>query len=304
MAHFERRGFGPRIPIGGSLPLPSPNPARCRACERFDAAERAAIEERDLPDHDLVGCTCNEREIDLLYVSPTQFRMRPQVGTPCRMTIDMVAAYLERPSIGESKDAAGAISMALYQDNVRQKETLTHVWAISADVDENGDVDHVADALANYNAVVHSTFHSCGSDCAHASIGTCEKWPKRGGCSARSATSRRRGRGEEPKEEPRAIARHRRAGGLLLGGGAASQGGGADEPRSLHSREVMKRKLNRAHEARVDSKPGISRRCPRNWAVRRGCASSFTARVRNPSAFYAAIQSSRFPVGPLNQPSS
>ncbi|HEV3193379.1 MAG TPA: hypothetical protein VGY54_22885 [Polyangiaceae bacterium] len=132
----------------------------CAACIAFDAAERAAIEGVDMPPHAVDGCTCEEPELDVLYVSSEQFPCKPQVGTPLRMTFDMISGYCSRPSIGNAKDVGGAISIALYRDNIRRKNNLVHVWAVAIDVDQNGDVDHVADALANYDAIIHSTFRS------------------------------------------------------------------------------------------------------------------------------------------------
>jgi hypothetical protein len=72
----------------------------------------------------------------------------------------MLRDYLSRPSIGEAKDIAGAWSPALYVDDVRRKANLVRIWALVVDVDENGDVDAVADAVRSYAAVVLETFRS------------------------------------------------------------------------------------------------------------------------------------------------
>lgn len=106
------------------------------------------------------GCACEEREIDVLYISPEQFRGKPQVGTRCKMEWDSFAAYLSRPSVGNAKDVAGGYSPALYVDNIRRKAGVRCVWALVVDVDECGDVDRVADAVAGYRAIVHETFSS------------------------------------------------------------------------------------------------------------------------------------------------
>ncbi len=99
-------------------------------------------------------------QLDVLYISPERFRASPQVGVPCVMPWESLAAYLSRPSVGASKDAEGGISPALYTDSIRRKANLLHVGALVLDLDEGGDVDRVADVLTKYSAVVHETFSS------------------------------------------------------------------------------------------------------------------------------------------------
>ncbi|HSY24332.1 MAG TPA: hypothetical protein VK841_19525 [Polyangiaceae bacterium] len=111
-------------------------------------------------DHPISECTCTESEIDVLYISPERFRASPQVGVPCRMPWGSLGAYLSRPSIGDSKDEAGAWSPALYRDNIRRKANLLSIGALVLDFDENGDVDLVADALSLHEAIIHETFSS------------------------------------------------------------------------------------------------------------------------------------------------
>lgn len=101
-----------------------------------------------------------ERELDVLYVSPDRFRAQPQIGTPCRMTWRQIAAYLSRPSIGEAKDEAGAWSPGLYRDNVRRKAHLVSIGALVVDVDDGGDVERAAEQVRRYRAIVHETFSS------------------------------------------------------------------------------------------------------------------------------------------------
>ncbi len=98
--------------------------------------------------------------LDVLFVRPESFRASPQIGTACRVTFRELAAYLGRPTIGESKEIAGAWSPALYAGSVRRKSTLLHACALVVDVDEGGDVDHVSGLVARYRAIVHSTFSS------------------------------------------------------------------------------------------------------------------------------------------------
>jgi hypothetical protein len=76
------------------------------------------------------------------------------------MTWRELAVYLSRASPGAAKDEAGAWSPALYDHNVRRKGSLVRIHAMVVDIDENGDVDQVADALARYAAIVHETFSS------------------------------------------------------------------------------------------------------------------------------------------------
>jgi hypothetical protein len=110
--------------------------------------------------HAIEGCTCDEREVDLLYIPPERFRAAPQVGIPCRMPWQSLAVYLSRPSVGDEKDEAGAWSPAVYTDNVRRKANLVSIGALVIDVDESGDVDDVAEAVSKYACVVHETFSS------------------------------------------------------------------------------------------------------------------------------------------------
>jgi hypothetical protein len=103
-------------------------------------------------------------QLDVLYISPERFRASPQIGVPCVMEWSTLAGYLSRPSSGDAKDEAGGYSPALYQDNVRRKSALVSIGALVLDIDEAGDVDEVADALARYDAIVHETFSSTNDD--------------------------------------------------------------------------------------------------------------------------------------------
>ena len=82
--------------------------------------------------------------MDLLFVSPESFRASPQIGTACRMTWGELARWLAHPTIGATKDEAGAWSPALYRDGLRRKAALVQTLAIVVDVDEGGDVERVA----------------------------------------------------------------------------------------------------------------------------------------------------------------
>jgi hypothetical protein len=102
----------------------------------------------------------NEREFDVLYLSPDRFRAQPQIGTACRMTWRQITAYLSRPSSGEAKDEGGAWSPGLYRDNVRRKSHLISIGALVVDVDEAGDVLRSAEILSRYRSILHETFSS------------------------------------------------------------------------------------------------------------------------------------------------
>jgi hypothetical protein len=108
--------------------------------------------------------SAERRELDVLYISPEQFGRVPQVGTPWLTTWPMLCDYFARPSFGEAKDIGGALSPALYIDDTRRKANLVRIWALVVDVDENGDVDAVADAVRLYAAIVHETFSSTDDD--------------------------------------------------------------------------------------------------------------------------------------------
>lgn len=105
-----------------------------------------------------------EREIDILFISTTQFHSKPQVGTPKRMTWSAFADYLSRPSFGEEKGCAGGFSPALYVDNIRRKSNLRAIWSLVVDIDGGGDVDCVADEIAQYDSITLETFSSTNDE--------------------------------------------------------------------------------------------------------------------------------------------
>jgi hypothetical protein len=102
----------------------------------------------------------HEQQIEVLNGAPEHFRASPQVGVQRRTTWARLSAHLSRATTGTAKDAAGAWSRALYRDGVRRKHAIVCVYALVVDVDEGGDIDLVAGALAPYVAVVHETFSS------------------------------------------------------------------------------------------------------------------------------------------------
>jgi hypothetical protein len=98
--------------------------------------------------------------LDVLYVSPEAFERKPQIGLAVRFTWAELVRWLSQPTIGNAKDEAGAWSPALYRDGVRRKSALVRAHCLVVDVDERGDVNRIASALARYRAIVHSTFSS------------------------------------------------------------------------------------------------------------------------------------------------
>ena len=103
----------------------------------------------------MTGCP-----LDVLFVGPDRFLDKPQIGEARTMAWDELAHWLSHPSIGEAKNAAGAWSPARYEGNIRRKPQLIAIGALVVDVDQGGDVDAAADALAKNAAIVHETFSS------------------------------------------------------------------------------------------------------------------------------------------------
>jgi hypothetical protein len=87
-------------------------------------------------------------------------RVAPQRGVARRVSWTQLVAWLSRPRIGASKDAAGGWCPALFRDNVRRRSNIVRLGALVFDVDDDGDVARVADAFARYRVLVHPTFSS------------------------------------------------------------------------------------------------------------------------------------------------
>jgi|HubBroStandDraft_2_1064218.scaffolds.fasta_scaffold01184_22 hypothetical protein len=97
--------------------------------------------------------------LHLLYISPEAFHRSPQVGVPCVMPWESLAAYLSRPSVGEEKGCAGGYALGRYVDNMRRKQNLVTLEAVVLDFDESA-VGAVAAALGRYSTITHETFSS------------------------------------------------------------------------------------------------------------------------------------------------
>lgn len=102
--------------------------------------------------------------LDMLFVSPEQFRCKPQVGTPRVLSWGELADFLGEASVGDAKDIAGGYSPARYEANIRRKPNLLSIGVLVVDVDGNGDVDRIADVVRRYDAIVHETFSSTNDD--------------------------------------------------------------------------------------------------------------------------------------------
>jgi hypothetical protein len=93
---------------------------------------------------------------------------RPMIGRALRVTWPNLRIWLSRPIVprvltgdhDRDKAIEGAWTPARFEGNRKVKANLVHAGALLVDVDEAGDVDHVAAALAKYAAIVHSTYKS------------------------------------------------------------------------------------------------------------------------------------------------
>jgi hypothetical protein len=139
----------------------------CPACASYLAAERWAIDHQDsltpsAKPHEPGACTCAATELmlDVLALSPHQLAQKPQRGTPRRLAWDTLAAQLGLPFRGTEKGGHGGWAGGRYQGAVRQKARLLSTGLLVLDIDDGGDVDRVASALARYAAVIHETFSS------------------------------------------------------------------------------------------------------------------------------------------------
>jgi hypothetical protein len=121
---------------------------------------------RDEPASDVVvgAAPVAERVLDILFVPRAGLRRKPQIGVPRRATWRQLAERLSHPAIGDSKEAAGAWSPAVYRENVRRKQCLLSIGALVVDVDGGADVARAAAAVGRYRAIIHETFSSTAAE--------------------------------------------------------------------------------------------------------------------------------------------
>jgi hypothetical protein len=114
---------------------------------------------------------CEEREVDVLLVDDPEVykrERRPMIGRALRVPWWNLRTWLSRPIVpymvtgdhDRDKARAGAWTPARFKGNRKLKANLVHAGALLVDVDEAGDVDRVAAAVARYQAIVHSTYKS------------------------------------------------------------------------------------------------------------------------------------------------
>ena len=154
----------------------------CPACLAFDGAERAAIEDRELPEHSLEGCTCeDEHEIDVLALPPWRLFKEERgavdlsrfadchVGLACKMRWPELCGYLERSTAGApeehpdpeiAKRHEGGYTGGLYREGWRSGEAFIHTELLTIDLDGHGETERAAEALAPLRKAIHSTYKS------------------------------------------------------------------------------------------------------------------------------------------------
>jgi hypothetical protein len=113
----------------------------------------------------------DERELDVLLVDdPAVYerQRRPMIGRAVCVPWWNVRGWLSRPIVprvvtgdhDRDKASEGAWTPARFEGNRKVKANLVHAGALLVDVDEAGDVDRVASALAKYATIIHSTYKS------------------------------------------------------------------------------------------------------------------------------------------------
>ncbi len=140
----------------------------CPACLSYDAAERAAIEGRELPPHSLT-CTCEPLPVlDVLLLSPAVLRDgRVHIGRAFTFdSFDEFSLYLSRPTFVVptvdpeiDKASEGGIVCGAFTDNRRRKASFIRTRIASFDFD-GASCEDVALAARGVSACVHETFKS------------------------------------------------------------------------------------------------------------------------------------------------
>jgi hypothetical protein len=113
----------------------------------------------------------DDRLLDVLLVDGPEVYVRehrPMIGRAVCVPWWNVRGWLSRPIVprvvtgdhDRDKASEGAWTPARFEGNRKRKENLIHAGALLVDVDEAGDVDRVASALAKYATINHSTYKS------------------------------------------------------------------------------------------------------------------------------------------------
>jgi hypothetical protein len=129
----------------------------CAACVAFDAAERAAIEGREMPEHELT-CTCPRAadEIVMTVIGPQHLRRKPQSGARVVETWDRSVQWWLHPVVSTDKASAGGFVLADLRDGIRRRDHVIAVSAIAFDHDA-GTVS-AADAHAHFGKYRHVVY--------------------------------------------------------------------------------------------------------------------------------------------------
>jgi hypothetical protein len=148
----------------------------CTACLAFAAAERAALEGLDIPDHTLT-CTCeDDRLLDLLTLpawriltEDLEFRKERQIGVPLKLTWRELVACLAHAEVGDpmkysdpeiAKRARGGYAGGLFPNGWRNHKDFSHTEIMTVDIDGHGEVARAAAAFASFRTAIHSTYKS------------------------------------------------------------------------------------------------------------------------------------------------
>ena len=137
---------------------------RCPACDAYDAAERAAIEGREMPPHNVArdACTCElEPTLALTLLGPENLSMSPQRGTSLDVTWSELVRWVSNPVTTTDKASAGGFVFARLRDGIRRKANVEFVSALSFDHDAGSLTPRAAhERLHRYRHIVYSTWTS------------------------------------------------------------------------------------------------------------------------------------------------
>jgi hypothetical protein len=137
---------------------------RCRACDAYDAAERATIEGREMPAHSVArdACSCEaEPTLALTLLGPERLPLSPQRGTTLDVTWSELIRWISHPVVTTDKASAGGFVLARLRDGIRRKANVEAVSALAFDHDAGTMTPQTAhERLHRYRHVVYSTWTS------------------------------------------------------------------------------------------------------------------------------------------------